>query len=52
MKKKKTNLLILTKETPKDRKKRVSSGIKYRAAVFENKKMRQKYKKDYSEEIK
>ena len=52
MKKKKSNLLILTKETPADRKKRVSSGIKYRAAVFENKKKQQKYKNDFSEEMK
>jgi len=52
MKKKKSNLLILTKETPEDRKKRVSCGVKYRAAVFENKKKRQKYKNDYSEEMK
>ncbi len=51
MKKKKSNLLILTKESQADRKKRVSCGVKYRAAVFENKKKRQKYKNDYSEEI-
>ena len=40
MKKKKSPLLRLTKETPEDRKKRVSSGIHFRAAVFENKKRR------------
>ena len=51
MKKKKSNLLILTKESQADRKKRVSCGVKYRAAIFENKKKRQKYKNDYSEEI-
>ncbi len=51
MKKKKLNLLIITKESQADRKKRVSCGVKYRAAVFENKKKRQKYKNDYSEEI-
>ena len=38
MKKKKSNLIKLTKETPNARKKRVSSGVKFRAAVFENKK--------------
>jgi hypothetical protein len=51
MKKKRSKLLILTKETPTERKERVSSGVKYRAAVFENKKKQQKYKKDYSEDI-
>lgn len=50
MKKNKSNLLKLTKETQEARKKRVSSGIKYREAVFENKKKRQKYKNDYSED--
>lgn len=50
MKNKKQALLKLTKETPKERKERVSCGVKYRAAVFENKKKRQKYKSDYSEE--
>lgn len=44
MKKKKSPLLKMTKETPEEihamgtRKKRVSSGVKFRAAVFENKK--------------
>lgn len=52
MKKKKSKLLILTKESQAERKKRVSCGIKYRAAVFENKKKRQKNKNDYSEEMK
>lgn len=51
MKNKKSKALMLTKETQADRKKRVSSGIKYRAAVFENKKKRQKYKNDYREEM-
>jgi hypothetical protein len=51
MKKKKSNLLMLTKETQAERKKRVSCGVKYRTAVFENKKKRQKYKNDYSEEM-
>ena len=51
MKNKKQALLKLTKETPKERKERVSCGVKYRAAVFENKKKRQKYKSDYSDEI-
>jgi hypothetical protein len=40
MKKKKSPLLSLTKETPKAHKKRVSSGIQFRAAVFANKKKR------------
>jgi hypothetical protein len=38
MKKKKSSLINLTKETPETRKKRVSSGISFRAAVFDNKK--------------
>lgn len=38
MKKKKSPLLKITKETPETRKQRVSSGVKFRAAVFENKK--------------
>ena len=38
MKKKKSPLLKITKETPEARKQRVSSGVKFRAAVFENKK--------------
>ena len=40
MKKKKSPLLKLTKETPEARKKRVSSGVKFRAAVMEDKKKR------------
>jgi hypothetical protein len=42
MKNRKSKLLMLTKETQEERKKRVSSGVKYRTAVFENKKKRQK----------
>ena len=38
MKKKKLSLIKLTKESPEARKKRTSSGVKFRAAVFENKK--------------
>jgi hypothetical protein len=38
MKKKKSSLLRIIKETPETRKKRVSSGVTFRAAVFENKK--------------
>ncbi len=49
MKKKKPKLMI-TKESPEDRKKRVSNGIKYRPAVFESKKRQQKYKENYNEE--
>lgn len=52
MKNKKPKSLILTKESQEQRKKRVSCGVKYRAAVFENKKKQQKYKYDYSEEMK
>jgi hypothetical protein len=37
MKKKKSKLIKMTKETPGARKKRVSSGVKFRAAVFEDK---------------
>lgn len=51
MKNKKLSLLKLTKESPKERKARVSSGVMHRAAVFENKKKREKYKKNYNEEI-
>ena len=38
MKKKKSSLLKLTKETPQARKERVSSGVKFRAAVMDHKK--------------
>ena len=38
MKKKKSPLLKLTKETPQARKERVSSGVRMRAAVIDNKK--------------
>jgi len=38
MKKKKSPLLKYSKETPEARKKRVSSGVKFRAVVFRNKK--------------
>ena len=44
MKKKKSPKLDLTKETPEARKKRVSSGLKFRAVVIENKKKRLKEK--------
>jgi len=37
MKKKKSPLLKLVKESPETRKKRVSSGVKLRAAVIEDK---------------
>jgi|GEM_PF-1838031 len=36
MKKKKPSIIKSTKETPETRKKRVSSGVKFRAAVFED----------------
>ncbi|MCL2513157.1 MAG: hypothetical protein FWF08_04565 [Oscillospiraceae bacterium] len=38
MKKKKPTIVKYTKETPEARKERVSSGVRFRAAVFENKK--------------
>ena len=38
MKKKKPTVVKLAKETPEARKKRVASGVKFRAAVFANKK--------------
>lgn len=41
MKKKKSKLINITKETPEDRKKRVSSGVKFRTAVFMDKKRKQ-----------
>lgn len=44
MKKKKSPLLKITKETPEARKNRVSSGVKFRAAVFEDKKHKQRTK--------
>ena len=51
MKKKKSPLIKLTKESPKARKERVSSGIKFRAAVFEDKKKKAKDKiTDYEED--
>jgi hypothetical protein len=40
MKKTKSPLLTITKETPEARKKRVSSGVVFRAAVFDDKKKR------------
>ena len=52
MKKKKSLLLKFTKETPEARKKRVSSGVKFRATVFENKKKRMQEKViDYEENL-
>ena len=38
MKKKKPKLLKLIKETPTSRKERLSSGIRFRTAVFKDKK--------------
>ena len=40
MKKSKSPLLKITKETPEARKKRVSSGVVFRAVVFEDKRKR------------
>ena len=50
MKKKKSDLIKLTKETQEARKKRASSGMKFRAAVFENKKRKLQEKTDYYED--
>lgn len=52
MKKKKKNTIVrLTKETPEARKTRVSSGVKYRAAAFADKKRRllEKYTREDDE---
>jgi len=50
MKKKKSKLIKLTKESPEARKKRVSSGVKFRASVFEDKRRKQQdKKKDYDD---
>ena len=38
MKKKKSSLIKFTKETKDERRQRVSSGVKFRAVVFGNKK--------------
>ena len=52
MKKKKSSLLKLTKETPEARKKRASGGVKFRAAVFEDKRRKLRVKvKDTEEEL-
>ena len=50
MKKKKPHNLKYLKETPEARKKRVSSGVRFRAAVFENKNKRREDKKTDFEE--
>jgi hypothetical protein len=44
MKKKKSKLLKLIKETPESRRKRVSGGVKFRAVVFKDRrrKLREK----------
>jgi len=44
MKKKKPVMPKYTKETPEARKKRVSSGVKFRAVVFEDKRRKSKEK--------
>ena len=40
MKKKKSELLKIPKESPAARKRRVASGVKFRAAVFEDKRQK------------
>ena len=49
MKKEKYNLLKVTKESPAARKKRVASGVKFRAAVFEDKRKKLRDKTDFEE---
>ena len=49
MKKKKSNLLKITKESPTARKKRVASGVKFRVAVFEDKRQKLRDKIDLEE---
>jgi len=50
MKRKKTVKLKITKETPEARYKRVSSGVKFRAVVFEDKRRKLQKKAVDSEE--
>jgi hypothetical protein len=50
MKKKKSPLLKLTKETPEARKKRASGGIKFRAVVFKDKRRKLHEKAEKMEE--
>ena len=55
MKKKKSDLIDIIKETPEARKKRVSSGAKFRATVFESKKRKlqeKSIKSDYEDDVK
>ena len=49
MKKKKSELLKIPKESPVARKKRVTSGVKFRAAVFEDKRQKLRNKLDLEE---
>ena len=51
MKKKKLPILKFTKETPEARKHRISSGVKFRAVIFENKKRRIKNKSHVNQEL-
>lgn len=50
MKKKKSHLIKMAKETPRVRKERVSSGVKFRAVVFEDKRHKLQEKADYDGE--
>jgi len=50
MKKKKSSQIKYTKETPEARHKRVSSGVKFRAAVFEDKRRKLREKAAKSED--
>ena len=51
MRKKKASLLRLVKESPEIRRKRVSSGAKFRAAIFKSKKKEYLNKFNDDEEI-
>jgi hypothetical protein len=50
MKKKKPKILKYTKETPEARKKRVSSGVRLRATVFEDKRRKLRDKRKHKED--
>jgi len=50
MKKKKPTIPKYTKETPEARKKRVASGVKFRATVFEDKRRKLRDKQRDMEE--
>ena len=51
MKNKKSDKIKYTKETPEARKKRVSSGVKFRAVVFKDKRRKLRDKAAENEEL-